>query len=225
MANAARRLLFCSLVSALGVVAAPRPDGDCSGIPLEGRMIRYVSLRTPFSSLPLLARLEQPLLKSLRQQLGPTYQTPLVNAATALLEGQQLAPAQNFGLPITASLATLSASNCTTENGRNLVDLAFFFIPGRIPTYFAYSRESRTEELTNMALPAGVAPAKFTVRPTFGYSQSSRLVSGLDATWQRPNVFLESVKLHAAGSPQLLDIGASLGGQQTLRASGLKLSA
>ena len=204
----------------------PAEGPSCENVRLQGRTIGVVRIVTPYDALhlsflnSLLARSES----DVRALLGPVYLQSQVDAATNLLEARDLASVPNLGIPIRASVVTLSAWNCRETEGSRTVDLEFFYFPARVPAFFGHNPETHTEEATDAAKPSGVAPRRFLFNPTLAYSETTRLLPGFSLAWQRPSPFLDSLSLRAARSSAVSSLAAAANGSAATNRTLLKLA-
>ncbi len=180
-----------------GIEAA---QGCAAGIDYERESyhIGDVTITTPFDLLHLryLSHLKEERLSGLPVRKNSLFRTDDLNRAVEHLRETELAPPP-IGLPISGSLLLVYAKNCRMDEGRKYVDLEFWYMPARVPSFWSHSFESYWSETRDPAKPAGIAPRKFSISPQLGYSASTRLFGGAQLNSESHEGWLQ--KLHAEG--------------------------
>lgn len=169
--------LFCLLLCGQKMAT-----GEC---PADSNFKDYrigsVAIRTPFDALHLgfVEKSRTEWLARIGVKPGDPYSAKNIDAARDALETDAFSAPIDFGFPVNGSVTAVFARNCREENGQMLVDLQFYAISARVPSFWSHSFESKREDLTDPAKPAGVAKRTFAVSPLGGYSASSKLFGGL----------------------------------------------
>lgn len=177
--------------------------------------IGNVTIVTPFDLLHLrslsrlITNLKQEYLAALGVKTGEEFKYENIDAARLAIEGADL-NTPPLGLPVSGSITLVYAENCRVENGRNKVDLEFWYMPARVPSFWSHSFESRQSEMSDPATPAGVSPRAFSLSPQAGYSATSHLFGGGRLNFTNPAAGLTNFSVGGLASPRMATVDASL---------------
>ncbi len=227
-------MLFCLAVSvslasakeekSRGIEAA---QGCAEGTDYEGESysVGDVTITTPFDVLHLryLSHLKEERLTKLAVRENSLFRADDLSRAVEDLKGSELSPPP-IGLPISGSVVLVYAKNCRIDNGRKYVDLEFWYMPARVPSFWSHSYESYWSETGDPARPAGIAPRKFAISPKLGYSASTRPFGGMQLNSESHEGWFQKIRAEGEASTRYHRAEASFSGSMQPSASWMEQS-
>ena len=172
-----------------------------------------VELVTPFDVLHLgfLSQITRSIFAGLAALEHAPFNYRNVERMRRQIEDNQLGDSSGR-IPVTGSLVLVYAENCRTVENANVLDLEYWYMPVRVPSFWSHSFESQKQEAEEPAKASGIASSKFVLSPLAGYSATSKAFGGASVRTVLPLSFLNTFTAEALGSSRRKMATMSLSG-------------